>query len=195
MKAHVPEFPAVAAGTCGVVTEDVDHVVETSWEHVHAAELVPDRRENLGEDGSVVAFREAPVGQGPEPAALEVDQLRLGTSVPGRRRVVGILGHKRLAWKDRNSLEVQPGTQGWFEPGQEDAAQERTFSLRVPQLQAGEGRRVVPGQDREPLGRFQDSQEGGAPLQHAVRAEARQRHALEHALVEEALHLPPGHRI
>lgn len=76
VKAHLPEFPAAAARTRRVVAEHVDHVVETSREDVHAAELVPDRLEDLqvetregrtegggqrcsaylGEDGGVVVF-------------------------------------------------------------------------------------------------------------------------------------------
>lgn len=103
MEAHVPHLRAVAVGACWSVTEHVDHVVETSREHVHTAELVPDRLENLqmeissekngrieassvraenpclGEDGSIVVFREAKVGQTSEPAAPDVGQLQPGT--------------------------------------------------------------------------------------------------------------------
>lgn len=40
---------------------------------------------NLGEDSRLVALREAPVGQTPEPAALDVSQLQLRT--PSRRHL------------------------------------------------------------------------------------------------------------
>lgn len=47
VKAHFPEFLAVALRARWIVTEDVDDVVETSRERVQTAELVPGRLQHL----------------------------------------------------------------------------------------------------------------------------------------------------
>lgn len=69
-----------------------------------------------------------------------------------------------------------------------------TWRPFVLQLQAGEGRRVIPGQHRGfllLLRWFQASTERGTPLEHAILVKSGQRHAFKHTLMKEVLHLSP----
>lgn len=104
------------------------------------------------------------------------------SSWPQYLHVVRILGNKLLTWKhkpsDRPSLEINHSSQFC----------DATLGPFVPQLQVGEGRRVVPGQNCGGVW-------GGAPLQHAAVVRCGQRHAFKHALVKEALHLRPRRSI
>lgn len=168
MKAHVPGFDAAAVGTRWVVTEHVDDVVEMSCEHVHAAEPVPQRLEDLQteiQDRRAGCLRvngpEAPTWEKTSASwRSEKHQSDKDLSLQLWMSASSSRGRgPRPICEDSSPLSGSSVTNVW--PGITTAAwksrlartwtarsltEEMTSSLLVLQLQVGEGQRLVPGQ-------------------------------------------------